>query len=184
MRAPALALALALVCSACGHEHGGPRPPPVALAPSDAAQLEALDLRSLSAGQLGALDHELTRCLIQIGGAAGVPAGVRFRSCAFRELAHNSISQRFNAVLALALTRRLHRGACRDSLLAFAGVTRIVATEAESMLRELNSDEQWNARNRAQVRALRALVRDTRAHLSLRAWRHYCALAHLGQLTE
>ena len=184
MRAAALALALALMCSACGHERGGPRPPPVAIAPSDAAQLEALDLRSLSAVQLGALDHELTRCLLRVGLAAGVPAGVRFRSCAFRELAHNSISQRFNAVLALALTRRLHRGSCRDSLLAFAGVTRIVATEAESMLRELNSDEVWTARNRAEVRALRGLVRDTRAHLDPRAWRHHCALAHFGQLTE
>jgi hypothetical protein len=184
VRAPALALALALICSACGHEHGPTRPPPVGIAPNDAALLEALDLRSLSAGQLHALDQELSRCLVRVGGAAGVPAGVRFRSCAFRQLAHNSISQRLNAVLALALTRRMHRGTCRANLFAFAGITQIVAAEAESMLRELNSQPVWSAHQRTRVRALRALARDTRVHLDPRAWRHDCALSHLGQLVE
>jgi hypothetical protein len=112
--------------------------------------------------------------MARVGGAGGVPAAARFRGCAFRELAHSSISQRLNAVLALTLTRRLHGGSCRDSLLAFAGVVRAVAGEAEGMLRELNSTLRWDARERSRVRALRELARDTRRHLNRRAWRRDC----------
>lgn len=186
MRARALALVLAIICSGCANEHGAPRPPPraVGLSAGDAAQLEALDLRTLSAGQLLALDHQLHRCLVQVGGAAGLPAAARFRTCAFRELAHNSISQRFNAMLALTLTRRLRGGNCRANLLAFAGVAQIVAVEAESMLRELNGLQTWTARQRAEVRALRSLARDTRARLASRAWRRDCGHPEFGQLVE
>ena len=77
-------------------------------------------------------------------------------------------------MLALTLTRRLHGGSCRDSLLAFAGVVRAVAGEAEGMLRELNSTLRWDARERSRVRALRELARDTRRHLNRRAWRRDC----------
>ena len=163
----------ALLCAGCAGQGAAMRQAVGIHAPYDATR-EALDLRALSAGQLLTLDHRLRGCVARVGGAGGVPAAARFRECAFRELAHSSISQRLNAVLALTLTRRLHGGDCRDSLLAFAGVVRVVAAEAEGMLRELNSTLRWDARERARVRALRRLARDTRHHLSRRAWRRDC----------
>jgi hypothetical protein len=164
--------ALALLCG-CAGQGAAVRGALGIHAPYDATR-EALDLRALSAGQLLTLDHRLRGCMARVGGAGGVPAAARFRECAFRELAHSSISQRLNAVLALTLTRRLHGGSCRDSLIAFAGVARVVAAEAEGMLRELNSTLSWDARERTRVRALRELARDTRHHLNPRAWRRDC----------
>jgi hypothetical protein len=168
--------ALALVCSGCAGQGAAMRQAVGLHAPYDASR-EALDLRALSAGQLLRLDHTLRGCMVRVGGDGGVPAAARFRECAFRELAHNSISQRFNAVLALTLTRRLHGGSCRDGLLAFAGVVRVVAAEAEEMLRELNGTLRWDARERTKVRALRRLARETRHDLSARAWRRDCSPA-------
>jgi hypothetical protein len=173
VRTVAIAVLAALLCAGCAGQGGALRPVSRVQVPYDATR-EARDLTALSAGQLLTLDHRLRGCMARLGGAGGVPAAARFRECAFRELAHSSISQRLNAVLALTLTRRLHGGSCRDSLLAFAGVVRIVAAEAEGMLRELNSTLRWNERERMKVRALRKLARDTRDDLNPRAWRRDC----------
>ena len=173
VRTVAIAVLAALLCAGCADQRGTLRQVSRVQAPYDVTR-EALDLRALSAGQLLTLDHKLRGCMATVGATGGVPAAARFRECAFRELAHSSISQRLNAVLALDLTRRVHGGSCRDSLLAFAGIARVVAAEAEGMLRELNSTLQWDARERMKVRALRALARDTRQHLDPRAWRRDC----------
>lgn len=165
--------AMALLCCGCAGQGAAMRQALGIHPPYDATR-EALDLRALSAGQLLSLDHKLRGCMARVGGAGGVPAAARFRECAFRELAHSSISQRLNAVLALTLTRRLQVGSCRDSLIAFAGVVRVVAVEAEGMLRELNSTLHWDARERTKVRTLRKLARDTRDHLNPRVWQHDC----------
>ena len=52
------------------------------------------------------------------------------------------------------------------------------------MLRELNGLQTWTARQRAEVRALRSLARDTRARLASRAWRRDCGHPEFGQLVE
>ena len=91
------------------------------------------------------------------------------------------------ALLAMMLTRRLRGGSCRTSLLGLAAIARIVGTSADSMLRDLNSQPRWGARERAGVRALRALARATVAHLDRRTWRRHCApaaRAALKQLVE
>src|SRR5262245_40337515 len=128
MRARALvaALTLAMLCAGCADEQSGPRPPPglravdlapllaagaaeTLAAPALALSRDALHLRTLSAGQAFALERTLGRCLAPVGARARSSTAT-FRACAFRQLAHNSVSQRLNAVLALTLARRLDKG--------------------------------------------------------------------------
>jgi hypothetical protein len=144
---------------------------------------DVLDLRALSAGQLQMLDRDLRRCEARTAGAGGVAVAARFRECAFRTLAHNSLAQRFNATLAVTLTHGL-RGGCKARLLSLAGMVRAVADEAEAMLRELNSRVNWSRRERRNLHALRALARDIRAGLPLGAWRRDCTDPGLTQLVE
>jgi hypothetical protein len=186
----AAVVTVALSCSSCAREQAGPRPPPlraVDLAPLLVAgatpQLDAPDValsgdafhvRALSASQARSLQRTLGRCL----GPATVARGsstARFRACAFRQLAHNSISQRLNAVLALTLARRLNDSDCRTSLLTLAGVTRALAGAAEGTLRELNSRPRWSTEELAHLAALRALTRDMVVNLHGQAWRRDCA---------
>jgi hypothetical protein len=182
----AAAVTLALIGSGCASEQSGPRSAlhvadlaPLLVAgvevPLDAPDLalsrDALHLRTLSATQALALQHALRRCVTPAPGSSTA----RFRACAFRELAHNSISQRLNGVIALTLARRLADGDCRTSLLTMAGLTRALAGAAEGTLRELNSQPRWSAQERANLLGLRALARDAVASLRARSWRRDCA---------
>ena len=193
VRALAVAVPVALVCTACAQEKVGPRSTPAkhaakvvpvpsgegaALqAPDNALSQEALNLRRISAGQARTLDRQLRRCLTQIEGEPRRTAAVgRFRTCAFRQLVHSGVSQRFNAMLAVTLTRRLRGGTCRSSLLALAGIARILGEEADAVWRELISTPRWSARERGAVLALGGLARSL-ARLNPRTWRRNCAPA-------
>jgi hypothetical protein len=184
--AVAAAVTLALIGSGCASERSAPRPglhvadlAPLLVAGGDvpldvpdvALSRDALHLRTLSATQALALQHTLRHCLAP---APGAPTA-RFRACAFAELAHNSISQRLNGVIALTLARRLTDGDCRTSLLTMAGLTRALAGAAEGTLRELNSQPRWSVQERANLLALRALARDAVTSLRAPTWRRDCA---------
>ena len=196
-RAIVLAGALALVCSACAQQRATPAPSavkPVPLAvggvtaadpPSPAILSQALALRTISAQQLRALDDGLRRCMARIApDARDANASVRFRTCAFRHLAHSGASQRLNATLALALTRRLQDGSCRSSLFVLAAIARIVGTSSDAMLRDLNSRPRWSAAEGAGVRELRRLARATLVRLDPRAWHRHCAPAPVAQVRQ
>jgi hypothetical protein len=184
--AVAAAVTLALIGSGCASERSAPRPglhvadlAPLLVAGGDvpldvpdvALSREALHLRTLSATQALALQRTLGHCLTPAPGASTA----RFRACTFAELAHNSISQRLNGVIALTLARRLTDGDCRTSLLTMAGLTRALAGAAEGTLRELNSQPRWSAQEHANLLALRALARDAVTSLRAPTWRRDCA---------
>ena len=188
--AVAAAVTLSLIWSGCAGEKSGPRPPPAPVqplqldAPDYALSRDALDTRTLSATQAAALERTVRSCQARIDSrAAAVPSAARFRECAFRELAHSSISQRLNAVLALTLTRRLRGGACRANLFALASGAQTLAAAAEGVLRELNSQLAWDAREHLKLLALRTLARSTLTGLDARAWRRHCA-PPAGSLVE
>ena len=190
--ARAAAVTLALIASGCASEQSAPRPglhvadlAPLLVAggevplntPDVALSRDARHLRTLSASQALALQHMLRHCLPPPRGSSTA----RYRACAFRELAHNSISQRLNGVIALTLARRLSDGDCRTSLLTMAGLTRALAGAAEGTLRELNSEPRWSAEQGANLLALTALARDAVASLRAPSWRRDCApSAHSG----
>jgi hypothetical protein len=185
------AVTLALIGSGCASEQSAPRPglrvadlAPLLVAggevprdtPDVALSRDAQHLRTLSATQAVALQHMLRHCLPPARGSSTA----RYRACAFRELAHNSISQRLNGVIALTLARRLADGDCRTSLLTMAGLTRALAGAAEGTLRELNGQPRWSAQEGANLLALRALARDAVASLRARSWRRDCAPSARG----
>lgn len=157
-------------------------------APDDALSRQALDLRELSAGQALALDRQLRHCLARVDAATGM------RMCAFRQLAHSAVSQRLNAGIAIALTRRLTGGDCRDSLLTLASLATLLGSHSDGILRELNGMPTVTAEEHTRVLALDALARDVAGSLDEQAWRRDCrpvpptsgAAGHhgIGQLVE